>query len=225
MRCRRGQQWPEVKPDHFVGQHAVRIDVAAEQRHRFAACVALARQFGMVEGRLENPRNRPVARMLHQRQHLWRRPAVMDVAIGQHQRSQPFRVMRGEDLRNGAAAVIGDQIDLVDAERVQHLGDHLRLRGEGNILRRRNLGVAEPHQVDGDTAPPMLDAVDDMAPVIAVDRHAMDEQRHRPFTLLEIGDAAGFDLGEAAAGVKSRDVHGVQTTQKMLSLLPVGSRK
>jgi hypothetical protein len=53
----------------------------------------------------------------------------------------------------------------------------------------------------------VLDAVDDVAPVITVNRYAMDEQRHRPFTLFEVGDAAGFDLGEAAAGVKSRDVH------------------
>ena len=58
-------------------------------------------------------------------------------------------------------------------------------------------------------APDVLDAVDDMAPVITVDRHAMNEQRHRALTALEIGDAAGFDLGKAAAPVKRLDVHGL----------------
>ena len=80
----------------------------------------------------------------------------MDVAIGQDQRRQPVRMAGRKNLRDGAAAVIGDQIDLVDAKRVQHLGDHLRLRRERDILRGADLGVAEPHQVDGDAAPPML---------------------------------------------------------------------
>src|SRR5439155_9040026 len=80
-------------------------------------------------------------------------------------------------------------------------------RGEGDILRRADLGVAQPHQVDGDAAPPVLDALDDVAPVITIDRDAMDEQCHRALASFEIGDAPGFDLGEAAAGVKSRDVH------------------
>src|SRR4029077_11562814 len=71
------------------------------------------------------------------------------------------------------------------------------------------LGIAEPHQVDGDAAPPVFCAVDDMAPVITVDRNAVDEQRHRPLSPCEIGDASGFDVGKAAAGVKSRDVHGL----------------
>jgi len=41
-----------------------------------------------------------------------------------------------------------------------------------------------------------------MAPVIAVDGDAVQEQRDRSLSLLDIGDASGFDLGEAAPGVK-----------------------
>ncbi len=123
----------------------------------------------------------------------------MDVAIGQDQRPQPVRIMRGENLRDGAAAVVADQIDLVDAQRIDDLGDHARLRRERDILRRSDVGVAEPHQVDGDTAPPMPDLVDDMTPVIAVERHAVDEERHRPVALLDIGDTSGPDVGETPA--------------------------
>ena len=76
----------------------------------------------------------------------------MDVAIGQHQRAQPLRMMRGKDLRDGAARVVADQIDLVDAEMVEHFGQHLRLRGERDVLLWCDLGVAQPHQVDRDAA-------------------------------------------------------------------------
>ena len=81
----------------------------------------------------------------------------MDVAIGQHQRSESVWVVGGEDLRDRAAAVVGDEIDPIDAERVEDLGDHLRLRRERDVLRRSDFGVTEPHQVDGDATPPMPD--------------------------------------------------------------------
>ena len=116
-------------------------------------------------------------------------------------------MMRGKDLRDRPTRIIGNQIDRVDPERVQHLGDHLRLRRERDILRWRDLGEAEAHQVDRDAAPPMLDALDDVAPVIAVERHAVNKERDRTPPLIEIRDAAGFDLGEAAATVKCLDIH------------------
>ncbi len=132
----------------------------------------------------------------------------MDVAVGQHQRCQPGRVVGGKNLRDGAAGIVGDQIDLFDAETVQHLGDHVRLRRERDILRGSDFGVAETHQIDGDAAPPVFYAVDDMTPVIAVDGHAVDKERDRSLSLLEMGDASGFDLGKTAAAVKICDVHG-----------------
>jgi len=55
----------------------------------------------------------------------------------------------------------------------------------------------------------VLEAIDDVTPVIAVERYAMNEERNGPLPPLEIGDAAGFDLGKAAAPVKRLDVHGL----------------
>jgi hypothetical protein len=83
----------------------------------------------------------------------------------------------------------------------------MRAGRERDILRRRDFAVAEPHQVDGDAAPPMPDSLDDMTPVIAVERHPMDEQCRGSASLIEVGDAAGAHVGEAAVGVKRRDVH------------------
>ena len=77
----------------------------------------------------------------------------MHVAVGERQRAQPFGMMGGEDLRDRAAAVVRHEVDLLDAERVEELDDHPRLRRERDILRRRDLGVAEPHQVERDAAP------------------------------------------------------------------------
>ena len=169
--------------------------------------MALARQIRTIHQGLKYLRESAVSRAFDERESLRRRPAIMDVAIRQDQRCQPVGIMRGENLRDRAAAIVGDEIGLLDSERVHELGEHPRLSDKRNILRPPDFAVAQPHQVKRDAAPPVLNTVDDMAPVVTVERHPMDKKRGMPLAFFEIGDPARFDLGEAAARVKRRDVH------------------
>src|SRR5262249_24095532 len=127
------------------------------------------------------------------------------------------RIVGGENLRNGATAVVADQINLLNSERVHDFGEHARLRGKRNILRRPDLGKAQSHEVDGNAAPPMPHAVNDVAPVIPVEGDAVDKERGWSLPLLEEGNAPGPDVGEAAVCVKGCDVHGASLETNMSS--------
>ena|SRR6516162_1953753 len=131
--------------------------------------------------------------------------------------------MGGEDLGDGTAAVIADQIDLFNPKRVNDLGDHVRLGDERDVLRWRDFAIAESHHVYGDAAPPVLDAVNDMTPVIAVEGHSMDKECGRPLTFLEEGNTAGFDAGEAAARMKGRNIHSRLPPCLEVNLGPISS--
>src|SRR5215470_1739181 len=115
----------------------------------------------------------------------------------------------GEDLRDGAAAVVGDEVGLFDTQRVHDLGDHPRLGRKRDILRRSDFGIAEPHEVDGNAAPSMLDEIDDMAPVISVEGHPVDKERGRALPLLEKSNTPGLYVGKAAVGMKGCNIHGL----------------
>ncbi len=90
-----------------------------------------------------------------------------------------------QDLSHRAAAVIANQIDRLDAERIKELQQHLSLCIEIQLLVRSDLGIAEPHQVRRNAAPQIAQAVQGMAPMIAVQRHAMDEEGGRPVSFLD----------------------------------------
>src|SRR6201984_3945957 len=53
----------------------------------------------------------------------------------------------------------------------------------------------------------MPDFLDDVSPVVTVERHAVDEKGGWPFSDVEISDPSRFDVCEAAAFVKCRDIH------------------
>jgi hypothetical protein len=53
----------------------------------------------------------------------------------------------------------------------------------------------------------MPDFLDDVTPVVAVERQAVDEKRGRPFADVEIGDASRFDVRKTPALVKCRNIH------------------
>jgi hypothetical protein len=63
----------------------------------------------------------------------------VDVAIGQDQRREPIRKKGGEDLGDSAAAVVADQIDPFDTERIDDFGDHARLGGKRDVLQHERL--------------------------------------------------------------------------------------
>ena len=82
----------------------------------------------------------------------------MHIAVRQREAAQPPRIVGGEDLRDGAAAVVGHQVDAVEAQGGDEFSDHPRLRGERDVLVRRDLAVAQPHEVEGDAAPAVAQA-------------------------------------------------------------------
>ena len=45
----------------------------------------------------------------------------MGVAVGEGQRPHPLGIERREDLSNASAAVVTDQVDLIDLQSVEHL--------------------------------------------------------------------------------------------------------
>jgi hypothetical protein len=54
----------------------------------------------------------------------------MHIAIGQHERCQALWVVRGENLGNGTAAVVANEIDPRNFQRIHHLDKHTCLGRE-----------------------------------------------------------------------------------------------
>src|SRR3989442_1571748 len=81
-----------------------------------------------------------------------RRPVVVRIAVGERQGPQPLGVPGGEELRDPAAAVVADQVDGAQLERVAELGQHAGLRGERDVPVGADLGVAEAHQIERNAA-------------------------------------------------------------------------
>ena len=108
--------------------------------------------------------------LLDHRLDLGRWAVGLDVAVGQQQRTHAGGMARREQLRDRAAAVAGDEVDVGDAEFVQQRGDHRGLVAGTERLLRRHFRIAEPHQVGRDAAPVCAEAVDRAAPLIAIER-------------------------------------------------------
>src|SRR5262245_54822601 len=65
----------------------------------------------------------------------------------------------------------------------------------------------------------MLDAVDNITPVIPVEGHPVDKDRRRTLASPEERNTSGFDVGVATGRMKGRNIHGasVYSTGKALS--------
>src|SRR6516164_4314350 len=59
---------------------------------------------------------------------------------------------RREDLGNASAAVIADQVDLIDLQDIEHFFQHFCIGRHGDILIRLDLGVAMRQEIDRDAA-------------------------------------------------------------------------
>src|SRR5215467_10263561 len=67
----------------------------------------------------------------------------------------------------------------------------------------------------------MLDALEDLAPVITVERHAVDEECHRALPSLEKRDASGHHVSGAPVGMEGRNIHGASVaSEAKLGKLP-----
>lgn len=141
-----GQVRPQIGLDGVVA-HGRRVFVGGTQRlgrtvealvgqHR-VQCAAQAATGGQREKRLEG----------------FGRPVVVRVAIGQRQAAHALRMLRGKDQCHAAAAVVADEVDLLDVHRIEELREHLCIGGGRHVLAGRDLGRAVGQQVDRDAAP------------------------------------------------------------------------
>ena len=71
---------------------------------------------------------------LVQRLGLLGRPVVMGIAVSEHETTNPIWMSRSEDLRDPAAAVIGNDVDLIKLHGVAEGGKHRSLGVERKIL-------------------------------------------------------------------------------------------
>jgi len=120
------------------------------------------------------------------------REVVVDVAVGEGQAADAPGMVGREQLRDGRAAVVRDQVDLVEPERGAEGLEHLRLGRKRDVL---VLGRARPavgQQVHRDAAAHVGDALDDVAPEMAVQEDAVHEQGG--------GTAAPFAIGDVSEG-------------------------
>ena len=67
-------------------------------------------------------------------------------------RAQPFGVTGGEDLRDRAAGVVGDEVDGAEVERGAELLDHVREAAEREVLVGARRAAAVHRQVEREAA-------------------------------------------------------------------------
>jgi hypothetical protein len=92
-------------------------------------------------------------------------------------------------LRDTAAAIVADQVDLIDLERVEGLTQHIGVGGDGHVLISIDLSVAMRQQIHGN-APTRIGQSSQLAtPDMLVQHDAVDEQRHWTGTGLGVADA------------------------------------
>src|SRR4029077_12200850 len=110
-------------------------------------------------------------------------------------RRQPVLVPGGEDLGDGAAGVVGDEVDAGEPERVAEVLEAVRQRGQGQVLPVGHRAAAVQRQVEGDAASLAgslaRERADDVAPQVGVGRDAVDEHGGRPGPDVDVADLAG----------------------------------
>ena len=99
----------------------------------------------------------------------------MRVAVGESEGAHSFRVQRRKDLRNPAATVVGDQVNLIDLQCIQKLLQHLGVRGRGQVLAGLDLGFSVREQVNRYATPNIRQRSHLMTPEMSVEQHAVHE--------------------------------------------------
>jgi hypothetical protein len=121
------------------------------------------------------------------------RPFNVDEADGISRR-HTLRIRCGEDLCNPATAVVAHEIHPVDAHGVENFLEHVRIGRHGDVLIRRDFGVAMRKQVHGYTAPDVGQIRQLMTPQMPVQQHAMHEQRDGSSALFRVANTARRSL-------------------------------
>src|SRR5260370_17610484 len=95
-----------------------------------------------------------------------------------------------EYLTDSAPAVISDDIRLIDGQGVEKLCEHFRIRGNRYVLTGADFRVAVRQEINCDGPAYIRQCLLLMTPEIAVQQHAVDEQRDRPRTTTGIADVS-----------------------------------
>src|ERR1700737_5340569 len=72
----------------------------------------------------------------------------MRIAVSEREASNAFRIESGEYLGDAAAAVISDDIHLIDVQRIEKVVEHLCICCDRHILVGCDVGVSVREQVD-----------------------------------------------------------------------------
>ena len=120
----------------------------------------------------------------------------MRLAVGQRQGVQPLGLAGREYLRDRAAGVVRDQVDLGEVERVAAVGDEAGQSRQREVLAGGGGRVPVQRQVERHAAALPADLVDHVPPQVAAGAEAVHEQ----------GRAAG-PAGVDAAGRARSDAH------------------
>ena len=115
------------------------------------------------------------------------------------QRAHASWIERGENLADTAAAVVADQVDLVDGESIEQFAQHVRIGRDRDVLAGHDLRVAVRQQIRRDAVANVAQLGELVTPQVLVHEHTMDEQRDRARARLVVGDLAGRGLGAADA--------------------------
>ena len=88
----------------------------------------------------------------------------MRIAVREHEAANAAGVQRGEYLAHAAAAIVADQVHLFDFQCIQKLSQHVSICRHGNILRRRDFGIAVRQQIQRNAAPQIFELHELMSP-------------------------------------------------------------
>jgi hypothetical protein len=113
-----------------------------------------------------------------------------------------------KQLGNRTAAVVGDQVDARDPQRVKERYQHGDLRVWANILTVANLCVAHRQEVRGNATPVRGKPFERTSPLETIERESMEKQRYVARTTLYVSDVAERRRRESARGVKGGGVQG-----------------
>jgi hypothetical protein len=116
------------------------------------------------------------------------------VAVGQHQAAPADGVVGGEDLGYADPGVVGDQVDAVDAERVQETDEGGGLVVEGDALAGGGDRLAVAQEIHREIAADVGEHFQLVSPEVPVDDDAVHVQRDR-----RVG-VAGLAVGHTAGG-------------------------
>ena len=118
------------------------------------------------------------------------RPVIVRVAVGKNEAANAFGIKRGENLRNAAAAVVADKVHLIDVQGVEKFLEHLCVCGDGNVLVRRDFGVAMGKEIDGNATADVGQIGELVMPEVAIQQDAVNEERNRSRALFGVTDGA-----------------------------------